>query len=198
MAVEEPGVGGGEEADGDELPGVEVLGDPGEGRVVPVVHGVDGAVQEPHAVVGPVPDEVLEVEDDEGGQLLPDELPQRGRQLRERRGRRPHPLRHSGGHDEEHVVPEGQVEGVPDEGQRHLLVRLDLVLEVPLLVAAVQVHQHEGDALAEVADDGQDDGEEGRHEPLLVADALVPQRLQETLLGDLLGARCGRAVHHGG
>ena len=197
MAVEEPGVGGGEEADGDQFPGVEVLGDPGERRVVAVMHGVDGAVQEPHTMVGPVPHKVLEVEDDEGGQLLPHELPQRGRQLGQRGGRRPDPLSHGGGHDEEDVVPEGQVEGVPDERHRHLLVRLDLVLEVPLLVAAVDVHQHEGDALAEVADDGEDDGEEGRHEQVLIADALVPQRLKEPLLGDPHG-RCGRAVQHAG
>lgn len=41
VAVEEPGVGGRQEADGNELPRVQVLGHPREGAAVAVVDSMD-------------------------------------------------------------------------------------------------------------------------------------------------------------
>lgn len=78
MALEEPRVGGGQETDGDQLPGVEILGHPHKRAVVPVVDGMDMLVQKAHLVVRPMPDIVLEVEDHQTGYLVRYEFQQGG------------------------------------------------------------------------------------------------------------------------
>lgn len=109
VALEEPGVGGGQEAHGDQLPGVEVLRHPHEGTGVPVVHSVDVFVQKPNLVVRPVPHIVLEVEDDQTGHLVPKKLPERRGKVWQRGGRGPDPLAHGRREHEKHMVPEGQL-----------------------------------------------------------------------------------------
>lgn len=54
---------------------MEILGDPSERAVVAMMDRVDVLVQEAHSMVDPVPDVVLEVEDNEAGDLVPGELP---------------------------------------------------------------------------------------------------------------------------
>jgi len=149
VAVEEPGVGGGEEADRDQLPGVEVLRHPDERRVVFVVKGVDVLVEESNLVVAPVPDEVLEVEDEKGCCLVPEELERRGGQIWQVRGRGPDPLGDGRGQNVEHLIPDRQRHGIPHLFRRYFQVTLNFIFLDPLPVFAPQVHDHEGYADAE-------------------------------------------------
>lgn len=109
MALKEPRVGGGQESDSDQLPGVEVLGHPHKRAVVAVVHCMDVFVQKAHLVVGPMPYIVLEVEDHQTGYLVPYEFQQGGGKVWQGGGRGPDPLTHSGGEHEQDMVPEGQL-----------------------------------------------------------------------------------------
>lgn len=108
VTVEEPGVGCYEEPDRDELPRVEVLGHPAERTVVPVVHRVYPLIQEPDAMVAPMPDEILKVENQQTGNLMPDEFEHGWCQIWQGRAWSPDPLGYGGREDIQDMVPKGE------------------------------------------------------------------------------------------
>lgn len=143
VAVEKPRVGGGQETDRYELPRMEVLRYPTERRGVTVVQRVHVFVQEPDFVMCCVPDEVLNIEDDESCKLMPDEFEQCGGLRRKYRVRRPYPLGARGWQNIQDVVPERDKQRIPDVSVCDVEIGLDLEGLNPLPVFTPQISYHE-------------------------------------------------------
>ena len=79
-----------------------------------------------YLVVCHVPHIILKVEDEEAGDLMPDEIKEGRRHLRKWTARSPHPLSHGGRHDEQYMIPHGQGEGVPKLSRRDLTDEYEL------------------------------------------------------------------------
>lgn len=75
------------ESHGHQFCSTEVLGGPGEGRVVLMVGGVHPLVKAGVLVVHEVPDEVLGVKDEQGAKAATKDLPESGRHRGQKRWR---------------------------------------------------------------------------------------------------------------
>ena len=160
MVGEEPGRGGGKDPNADQLPGMQILGDPDVGQVVLVVDGMHVTVEEPVLVQKNVQGPVLKVEDQQSSQEVPGELPQGGCLVWEERLRGPHPLCQRDGHQVDEVVPDGQHHGLADGRPLGRLVRIDLVFLDPVPVTPEDINDHPWDAAGEIIGHGHQDGEE--------------------------------------
>lgn len=132
VGTEEQGRGAGEDADGEQLPGVQVLGDPAVRRVVVVVQGVHVAVQEADLVVDVVPEPVLKVKHGQGCEVVPNKLEQSRCFLRQLSRWYPYPLRYRDGQNVDNVVPKCQAYSLLHKWPGDLFVWLNLVLLNPL------------------------------------------------------------------
>lgn len=128
VAAQQDGVDRGPESHAEQLPAGQVLGDEAKRLVVLVVDGVEGAIEPRHLVVQQVPHVVLEVKEHHAAQDAQQEAEQRGRLARQRGGRPPQPLGHSGGEDVQEVVVGGQAQGGPDVGPADVSARVELVV----------------------------------------------------------------------
>lgn len=112
VAAQQEGVGGGEEAQAESLPGSGVLCGEGGGGGVGMVHLVEVAVEPGHFVVQQVPDEALEVKKQQADQDLGQQARQ-GRGLLGQEDGPQVPVHHGQREDEDQVVVERQSQAVP-------------------------------------------------------------------------------------
>ncbi len=103
VGSEYPGRSRSEDADTDEFPGMQILGNPGIGGVVLMMHGMHVLVQEAYFVMRRMPDEVFSVENGQSGHVVPAKFPQGGSQWRKVHWFVENPLQDSNWHDVENL-----------------------------------------------------------------------------------------------
>ena len=180
VRAEDPGRGGSERADSNQLPGVKVLRHPAVGGVVLVVDTVHVLVQEADLVVREMPDIILEVKHGQSQVLVDAEIPQGRGDLREHGIRGPHPLRHGDRKQVQQMVPQRQQHGLPDTRPGGGLVWLYLIFLDPLPLSPIHVDVHPWHHHDDVETHGEYYREQWRFDVIFQAQGDLPQRLQDT------------------
>lgn len=159
VAAQQQRVDPSEESQRQGFPGPRVLSGQGEGGCVLVVHLVERPVEPGHLMVQQMPDEVLEVEQQEAGDHVPDET-QRSGGLGHEGGWSPEPVQHSEREEEHYMVVEGVSQAAPHHGPGDVALLLDLKGPDPGQPGGEEVQHHEGQAEGEVDAEGEKHREE--------------------------------------
>lgn len=196
VAPEDDGVHGGPEAHGEQLPAAQALSGQSKWRGVVVMDGVEGDVEPAHPVVENVPDEVLQVKEQEVGQDSSQQVAQARGSFGKVQRRPPQPLGHRRRQHQEHMVVQGDACTVQQHGGGRTAAGLDLELLDPGPPVSHHVANQERDAEDEVGGHGEDDGEERRPQVVsVVQPQAVPQRLQQGLSSPASGPEISAGRH---